>query len=91
MILHICVPEKFTRQFIELTAEHFAAQTHKFLFQTTRDRLCETDPATFAAITSDSFPFEVFFYEGEKNRYNKTGNGMQEDGKKDTIIVSRCR
>jgi hypothetical protein len=68
MILHICVPEKFTRQFVELTAEHFAAQSHKFLFQATRDRLCETDPATFAAITSDSFPFEVFFYEEEKNR-----------------------
>jgi hypothetical protein len=68
MILHLCVPEKFTRQFIEFTVEHFDTQSHKFLFQVTENELRERDPATYAAITSGTFPFEVFFYEGEKSR-----------------------
>jgi dTDP-N-acetylfucosamine:lipid II N-acetylfucosaminyltransferase len=63
MILHICVPEKFTRPFIEFTAEHFGTQSHSFLFRSTEEELRKFDPATYAIITADGFPFEVFYYQ----------------------------
>lgn len=65
MILHICVPEKFTRPFIEFTVENFRAQTHKFFFRCTEDELRQVDPATFAVIKAENFPFDVFYHEGE--------------------------
>ena len=68
MFLHICVPEKFTRPFIEFTAEHFSGQAQKFLFQAAANELRQADPATFAAVTSRSFPFDVFFYEETRSR-----------------------
>jgi hypothetical protein len=71
MILHLCVPEKFTRPFIDFTAEHFHTRSHRFFFQSTENELREADPATYSAIRSGTFPFEVFFSEGEKSRISR--------------------
>lgn len=62
MILHLCFPSKFLKDFVTFARDHLGSYTQEFLIVCTAEQLKESDRECWELLAGPDFPFGTWFY-----------------------------